>query len=73
MSVRHVLLALPSQGAKYGEQLRQEYEQTSGGLWPLNAGQVYTTLQRLKRDGLIEPDANANQRRAKSLPHHRGR
>ncbi|MGH9087103.1 MAG: PadR family transcriptional regulator [Acidimicrobiales bacterium] len=24
--------------------------------WPLNVGQVYTTLQRLERDGLIESD-----------------
>jgi DNA-binding PadR family transcriptional regulator len=67
MSVRHVLLALLSQEAKYGEQLRREYEQTTGGLWPLNVGQVYTTLQRLKWDGLIEPDTSANQRRAKSF------
>ena len=25
-------------------------------MWPLNVGQVYTTLQRLERDGLIESD-----------------
>jgi DNA-binding PadR family transcriptional regulator len=25
-------------------------------VWPLNIGQVYTTLQRLERDGLIESD-----------------
>jgi DNA-binding PadR family transcriptional regulator len=25
-------------------------------VWPLNVGQVYTTLQRLERDGLVESD-----------------
>ncbi|MGH9089211.1 MAG: helix-turn-helix transcriptional regulator, partial [Acidimicrobiales bacterium] len=27
-----------------------------GDVWPLNVGQVYTTLQRLERDGLVESD-----------------
>ncbi len=56
MSVRHALLALLSEGPKYGLQLRQEFEQRTGEVWPLNVGQVYTTLQRLERDGLIESD-----------------
>src|SRR5689334_19731278 len=54
MSVRHALLALLSEGAKYGLQLRQEFEAGTGEVWPLNVGQVYTTLQRLERDGLVE-------------------
>jgi DNA-binding PadR family transcriptional regulator len=56
MSVRHALLALLSEGPKYGLQLRDEFEQRTGEVWPLNVGQVYTTLQRLERDGLIESD-----------------
>lgn len=56
MSVRHALLALLSEGPKYGLQLRHEFEQRTGEVWPLNVGQVYTTLQRLERDGLIESD-----------------
>src|SRR5205807_5934649 len=54
MSVRHALLALLSEGPKYGLQLRQEFESRTGEVWPLNVGQVYTTLQRLERDGLVE-------------------
>jgi DNA-binding PadR family transcriptional regulator len=53
MSVRHALLALLSEGPKYGLQLRQEFELGTGEVWPLNVGQVYTTLQRLERDGLV--------------------
>jgi DNA-binding PadR family transcriptional regulator len=56
MSVRHALLALLSEGPKYGLQLRQEFEARTGDVWPLNVGQVYTTLQRLERDGLVESD-----------------
>jgi DNA-binding PadR family transcriptional regulator len=57
MSVRHALLALLSEGPKYGLQLREEFEQRTGEVWPLNVGQVYTTLQRLERDGLVESDS----------------
>ena len=59
MSVRHALLALLSQGPKYGLQLRDEFMAGTGEVWPLNVGQVYTTLQRLERDGLVESDDEA--------------
>jgi DNA-binding PadR family transcriptional regulator len=58
MSVRHALLALLSEGPKYGLQLREEFEARTGEVWPLNVGQVYTTLQRLERDGLVESDVD---------------
>jgi DNA-binding PadR family transcriptional regulator len=61
MSIRHALLALLSEGPKYGLQLRQEFEARTGEVWPLNVGQVYTTLQRLERDGLVESDDNADE------------
>jgi DNA-binding PadR family transcriptional regulator len=59
MSVRHALLALLAEGPKYGLQLREEFEARTGEVWPLNVGQVYTTLQRLERDGLVESDDTA--------------
>ncbi|MGA5700905.1 PadR family transcriptional regulator [Peterkaempfera bronchialis] len=55
MSIRHGLLALLNQGPRYGYQLRSEFEARTGATWPLNVGQVYTTLGRLERDGLVEP------------------
>jgi DNA-binding PadR family transcriptional regulator len=58
MSVRHALLALLSEGPKYGLQLRQEFESRTGEVWPLNVGQVYTTLQRLERDGLVASEGS---------------
>ncbi|HYZ98238.1 MAG TPA: PadR family transcriptional regulator, partial [Acidimicrobiales bacterium] len=56
MSVRQGLLALLDQADMYGYQLRGAFEAYTGGVWPLNVGQVYTTLQRLERDRLVESD-----------------
>jgi DNA-binding PadR family transcriptional regulator len=39
----------------YGYQLRASFEESTGGSWPLNIGQVYTTLSRLERDELVRP------------------
>ncbi|MEV7616750.1 PadR family transcriptional regulator [Streptomyces sp. NPDC089799] len=55
MSIRHGLLALLERGPRYGSQLRTEFESRTGATWPLNVGQVYTTLARLERDGLVAP------------------
>jgi DNA-binding PadR family transcriptional regulator len=54
MSVRQGLLALLDRAPSYGYQLRADFEQRTGGTWPLNIGQVYSTLDRLERDGLVE-------------------
>jgi len=64
MSVRHAMLALLSEGPSYGLQLREEFEARTGDVWPLNVGQVYTTLQRLERDGLVvsEGDDDSTQK-----------
>ncbi|MEU7070600.1 PadR family transcriptional regulator [Streptomyces narbonensis] len=53
MSIRHGLLALLERGPRYGSQLRTEFESRTGSTWPLNVGQVYTTLGRLERDGMV--------------------
>ncbi|OLE20246.1 MAG: PadR family transcriptional regulator [Catenulispora sp. 13_1_20CM_3_70_7] len=55
MSVKHSLLAVLADGDRYGYQLRAEFEERTGATWPLNIGQVYTTLSRLERDGFVEP------------------
>ena len=63
MSVPHALLALLSDGSKYGLRLQSEFELRTGEVWPLNVGQVYTTLQRLERDGLVESDGEGERSR----------
>ena len=59
--VGNALLALLSEGPKYGLQLHEEFEAATGYVWPLNSGQVYTALDRLERAGLIKR-TNAEKR-----------
>jgi len=54
MSIRHGVLALLGERPRYGYEVRTAFEARMGGTWPLNVGQVYTTLSRLERDGLVE-------------------
>jgi DNA-binding PadR family transcriptional regulator len=65
VSVPYALLALLSEGPKYGLRLQNEFESRTGEDWPLNVGQVYTTLQRLERDGLVETDDGESPRAQK--------
>ena len=63
MSVRQSLLAILDQGPCYGYQLRAEFDRRTGSTWPLNVGQIYNTLDRLERDGLVakgEADAQGH-------------
>jgi DNA-binding PadR family transcriptional regulator len=61
VSVKHSILAVLHDGERYGYQLRAEFEERTGATWPLNIGQVYTTLARLERDGLVEPSGQDAQ------------
>ena len=65
MSIPHALLALLNERPNFGLRLQQEFEESTGAIWPLNVGQVYTTLQRLERDGYVAlDDDDARGRRA---------
>lgn len=61
MSVKHGLLALLNREPMHGYQLRAEFERSTGLTWPLNIGQVYSTLSRLSRDGLVEETDEAEE------------
>lgn len=67
MAVREGLLALLAQRPRHGYDLRARFEEQTADLWPLNSGQVYTTLDRLERDGLVDatddPDDGSGRRR----------
>jgi len=53
VSVRNSLLAILDTGPRHGYGLKSEFEAATGNVWPLNVGQVYSTLSRLERDGLV--------------------
>ena len=76
MSVRNGLLAILDQQPRHGHGLTSEFEKRTAGVWPLNVGQIHTTLERLQRDGLVAPcdpdaaaaDAPRGSPRARSRP-----
>jgi len=71
MSVRYGLLALLDEAPSHGYQLKTAFERRTGGNWALNIGQVYTTIQRLERDGLVESTgqpADADRREYRITP-----
>lgn len=62
MGVREALLALLREGPAHGYQLKAAFETATARVWPLNVGQVYSTLERLERDGLVQAEGSDGQR-----------
>jgi len=67
VSVRDGLLAILTLGPAYGLQLHAELASRAPHRKPVNAGQIYGTLDRLARQGLIEPAGHTED----ALPLHR--
>jgi DNA-binding PadR family transcriptional regulator len=62
--MRHAVLALLADEPAHGYEIKRALEERFGSvIAPLNAGQVYTTLQRLQRDDLVADDAVAQSGR----------
>jgi DNA-binding PadR family transcriptional regulator len=68
MGVREGLLALLDREPAYGYQLKTGFEAATGGVWSLNVGQVYATLDRLERDGLVASQERDGQRSYRITP-----
>ena len=62
MGVREGLLALLERDSAYGYQLKTGFETATGGIWSVNVGQVYATLDRLERDGFVTSNEHDGQR-----------
>lgn len=54
MSIAHVLLGVLADGPGHGYDLKREHDARFPGAKELPYGQVYASLQRLERDGLVE-------------------
>lgn len=63
MSVKHSILALLYEKSRHGYELKTGFDELVQNMWPLNTGQVYTTLDRLERDGLVETPGHDNKDR----------
>jgi DNA-binding PadR family transcriptional regulator len=55
LSLKFGVLGLLAEEPLHGYEVKNRFEAMLGGTWEVNIGQVYTTLQRLERDGLVRP------------------
>lgn len=53
MPVKHALLALLAERDLTGYELKLRFERVLGDFWQLNSGQVYSTLERMRRGGMV--------------------
>jgi DNA-binding PadR family transcriptional regulator len=62
MSLRFGILGLLAEQPLHGYEVKQRFEDMFGGVWDLNIGSVYQSLQRLERDGLVQPVGDRGDR-----------
>jgi DNA-binding PadR family transcriptional regulator len=55
LSLKYGVLGLLKEEPLHGYEVKNRFESMLGGTWEVNIGQIYTTLQRLERDGLVRP------------------
>ena len=63
--LKHALLGLLAHQPLHGYELKNSLEEALGGSWEINFGQIYTTLGRLERDGLVTSHTDALDKRGK--------
>ncbi|WP_030623141.1 PadR family transcriptional regulator [Streptomyces sclerotialus] len=56
MSIGHTLLGLLESGPRHGYDLKRAFDEHFGQDRPLHYGQVYSTMSRLLKNGLVEVD-----------------
>ena len=54
MSLKYGIMGLLAERPLHGYEVKNRFESLLGGSWEVNFGQIYTTLQRLERDKLVE-------------------
>src|SRR5437870_2400209 len=62
MSLKYGVLGLLKEQPLHGYEVKNRFEDMLGGTWDVNIGQIYTTLQRLERDGLVRPVGSRGDR-----------
>ncbi len=55
LSLKYGVMGLLAEESLHGYEVKNRFEAMLGGTWEVNIGQIYTTLQRLERDGLVRP------------------
>jgi DNA-binding PadR family transcriptional regulator len=62
VSLKYGVLGLLKEQPLHGYEVKNRFEAMLGGTWDVNIGQIYTTLQRLERDGLVRPVGHRGDR-----------
>jgi len=62
LSLKYEVLELLKGEPLHGYEVKNSFEAMLGGTWDVNIGQIYTTLQRLERDGLVRPVGSRGDR-----------
>src|SRR4029077_4807858 len=55
MSLKYGVMGLLAEESLHGYEVKNRFEAMLGGTWEVNIGQIYTTLQRREREGLVRP------------------
>ena len=63
MSVKYALLGILSEKERHGYDLKSAFDERVGEFWSLNYGQIYSTLDRLEREGMVEWREEAQAKR----------
>jgi DNA-binding PadR family transcriptional regulator len=63
VSVKYALLGILSEKERHGYDLKAAFDERVGEFWSLNYGQIYTTLDRLEREALVEFRAEPQEKR----------
>jgi DNA-binding PadR family transcriptional regulator len=63
VSVKYALLGILSEKERHGYDLKSAFDERVGEFWSLNYGQIYSTLDRLEREGMVEWREQAQEKR----------
>lgn len=63
MSIKYALLGILAESDLHGYELKSRFDEKVGEFWSLNYGQIYSTLDRLEKEGLVCHDRATQDRR----------
>ena len=63
MSIKYAILGILAERDLHGYDLKSSFDEKVGDFWSLNYGQIYSTLDRLEKDGLVTHDREAQEKR----------
>ncbi|MBI5556804.1 MAG: PadR family transcriptional regulator [Deltaproteobacteria bacterium] len=63
MSIKYAMLGILAERDLHGYELKSSFDEKVGDFWSLNYGQIYSTLDRLEKDGLVTHDREAQEKR----------